>query len=228
MHLDHDGALLLTLEKPTKRNGAIAYFDLFSTPVNKETMTYSSDQKGRCILCHSTGVMPVAANTEAPVYSFGSKPSSEVLNWFNNDLAARYPDAKLKGFDSGNLGLPQIGELNPSHRDESFIRECATSSKITLTGNSIQRVKSAMNCAACHDGRGVGIVNTFLAPQGGVYEQMIDAGVMPPESDLNQDEKAVLKTCLNAEYFGGFTKKDSSGILRTGTLQKFIQGFKEN
>jgi hypothetical protein len=175
----------------------------------------------RCLTCHRAGIMPIAQADPAnsSVFSYSKQHSStEIISWFNRSVAPLYANVNMAGANTVDIPLPQIGEVNPPGRTDDFINYCAY---FAGQNKRIGAIKSAMNCANCHDGdseNGVGKVS-FMSLDFSSYDYMnppvdadltiktlIENGVMPPNNDLTDKERKDLYVCLKMEYYSGFSK----------------------
>ncbi len=182
-----------------------------------------------CLMCHRTGIMPIALKDGGYQKLFGGAPGNpaDPVAWFDHTLAPTTADSKMKGFDTKNMG-PGIGVLAPASRTDQFMKDCSAKAGLNLSKERLDRVTSAMNCAACHDGDGIGRISYPFKAIGifpSLLDSMITSGAMPPhareekdkDSYLSLTERSVLLACLKAEYFGGFQDSSLGGAATPGT-----------
>lgn len=181
------------------------------------------DPSNNCYDCHKAGVIPVRPEREygfdeaggLVAKSAGSGSIPKVLN----DRIRDYGQIDLGWMDADAYG-PSLGPDIP--RSDAFIRRA---SGMNLSDDSVQRIRSAMNCASCHDL--FAKLNYPLAMRSsrdlkgfksalGLGPSFVEKGWMPPGNSLSEPERHALWLALTKEYFDPDQK--------TGLLVDWLRG----
>jgi len=183
------------------------------------TMFEEKNPSKNCYDCHKSPVLPVQPKA---VYGLDSQGllSEAAANADSgpgelNSKVARYGKCEFESMDQNAYG-PCIGPLD-RERSDSFIR--AAAGETVLSKSSINRIRQAMNCSACHNSFAIinfplavktNIGDAFPDKKIGVVQTFVENGWMPPRNNLSPSERHALWKCLNTEYFDPTTQ---SGVL---------------
>lgn len=183
------------------------------------TPRLSRNPSNACYDCHKTGVLPIHPATEYAFDAQGALVPKAPSTDLDGRIAA-YGKIELAEIDTAAYG-PSIGPADHP-RSDNFIR---SASGIPLSPESVARIRSAMNCAACHDS--VGPINYPAAVRStrdvmafktdkGLLQDYVERGWMPPGNSLSTVEREALWRCLSKEYFDPAS--------RTGVLVEWLKG----
>lgn len=196
-------------------------------------MTAVNTNFNSCYRCHHSGVMPIMIDESNPdTKVFGQNQSFKAFQSEFNSIISQYADSRLPGGDPVDFQhVIPLGEDHPKERTDEFVDHCSKNAGITLTRESIGRVKESMNCTSCHTGESGdagkiswgGTTSNPIEQMTTVLRESISQGIMPPRSDLSADERKALFQCLKAEYFGGFTDPSLNGDPNPGTLLRALR-----
>lgn len=167
-----------------------------------------------CYTCHKQALLPIVP---APA-TFDAERWGRVLQEIDARMQ-RQGACLLAGVDQDAYG-PGLGPVDSPLRTEAFLRSCAGE---RVGPEAMDRLKRAMGCARCHDGRAQArldhpILRNAL-PDGGtlVHRFVVTYKKMPPGVDLTGDEREALVRCLEQEYYRGFAGEP--GLLPAWLLQ---------
>jgi hypothetical protein len=153
--------------------------------------THVSDN---CTNCHKSGVLPIF-----PKPGSFSPLDAGKIDAVNKRFKTYLP-ADFGGYiDLTKLGIG-IGPVGPAAeqlRTADFMKICAGSG---TSPESVQRIKSSMTCAKCHNTDDLGELNYPVNRI--LLKSFVLGGKMPPKNDLTAPERQGLVNCLEAEYFG--------------------------
>jgi hypothetical protein len=178
-----------------------------------------------CWKCHKSGLLtlPVSADLTAA--------EKEKVRHFNEVMLSQgvlnsggYYDARKLGVGIG--GDDQKEKNLKKLREEIFPFCVANTVSFGATGEykkllaEVDRTKvtEAMNCSQCHDGETRGLLTP---PYGDIVFRSIREGKMPPGANLSDDERRVLKECLELEQFGVLSN------LELAKLNSFMKSVEE-
>ena len=204
-------------------NPLVYYVDLWRVrrdgvvTITTRLLTVKSSEP--CYRCHEYPLLQIKPATDSTLSDASIHQIAEV-----NSVVRQYASAKIADFTSTDLG-PVVGQrvnLGRSHlKDDAFLRSCGGNQ--LKDDASIERVRAAMNCAACHDGSKHVALHYLSAlpdqfPTGAnlVKQATFHDAEMPPQSSLNGDERAVLSQCLSKTIS---SPSDLSGELERWLLQ---------
>jgi hypothetical protein len=188
------------------------------------TMLLPNNPSVSCYDCHKVPVLPIRPEAELMFNRAGrlvEKTSGmgvmpEILN------------QRIRAYGPPDFGVlrpesygPSLGPANRPRPDQ-LIKKATRG--IALKPESYDRIRSAMNCAACHDR--IGKLNFIQAvrsdadlerfKQMPMVETYIKKGWMPPGNDLSRVERRALWRCLMYEYYDPVT--------RTGLFAEWLKG----
>lgn len=160
-----------------------------------------------CYGCHSSALLPVYPQKESFDFEkFGGNLQKV------NEVIAKYSSAEPALTNMNNFG-PPLGPIENPARTEDFFQICAPE----LEKNSRERIHKAMACSSCHNDTIKPALRFPMASLSQLDRDSIvkvlieDEKIMPPRSNLNQEERNALVQCLYLEYFG--YENDAVGLL---------------
>jgi hypothetical protein len=176
------------------------------------------DQKvsKNCYDCHKSPVLPIHAKA---LFGFDAAGRLSALPIAESRIAdvlnakiEEYGKCEISFMNAAAYG-PTIGSSVSSTRDGLLRTEKA------LSRASTDRIRSAMDCAKCHDA--FARINYPQAVQGNIaavsfeekkdlVQTYIEQGWMPPHNDLSHEERAALWRCLTKEYYD---PENATGLL---------------
>lgn len=162
---------------------------------------FHENQKGDCVSCHSNGLIPLTPAKNLRVAREFEKDFKFIQNKLRECSGGSFPHHGLE-----KLG-PTIGPK--ADRKEAFIVQCSGFDQVK-DQESIQKVKDAMNCSSCHNGKKYGVIASHNLVES---IRSIKKGRMPQHRSLDDSEKTALIKCLLNEYFG------ESGLLENFLTQ---------
>ncbi len=138
-----------------------------------------------CIDCHSSGG-PLPIRSSAPVeskYRAARETINRRISSFGNTLSEQSPTATTHaGFT-----------IDPTHLPSKVIRECfSLESRQTVSKQSVENLREAMNCNQCHDGEMRGKISSRST----ITKHWILSGAMPPGLILTKEEREALANCI--------------------------------
>lgn len=148
-----------------------------------------------CISCHPTG----GPNRIWERQGF-TAADRQAIRSFNKKMQG-YGALSQGPFDFDRSIFPPLGDspLSPDIQATCL-------SNIRLSEDPIRanvqkaKIRSAMNCAQCHDGHQQPVLRAPLAP--GFFMTYIESGHMPPDTNLSDpEERKALAGCLQQQYF---------------------------
>ncbi|MFI5386487.1 MAG: hypothetical protein ACHQ50_10250 [Fimbriimonadales bacterium] len=162
-----------------------------------------------CYDCHKTAAIPLEPELE---YTFDPKGSLIV----KTSGAGQIPELlnrRIRGYGQIDLGVQRVSSYGPSLGPAGWLRSDESLRKwagTTLSAESVARIRSAMNCASCHDSFGklnfpmaIRTSRDFGAfkTDRGLVQSYIEKGYMPPGNSLTEQERHALWLCLSKEYY---------------------------
>jgi hypothetical protein len=182
-----------------------------------------------CYSCHPSGmraISPLGYWTQ-PGEAKLPQASQDAVRKINDAMdygnvqwrrAGSPPRPFVRPEDSGPPFGP-VPALNPTSRTEAFINQCATSQREISVEDTFsrdglertfsqssppsirwQKVRDAMNCASCHDGKSRGIITSAVSNDALHFKILVDRTMpMFGGDDLTVDERIALINCLKAE-----------------------------
>ncbi|MDR3690089.1 MAG: hypothetical protein P4L46_11965 [Fimbriimonas sp.] len=186
------------------------------------TMLLDKSPSKNCYDCHKTPVLPIHPKrtftfSDAGQLILEDRLAAQTIQTMDAAIG-RYVDCDLKEVAYDEYG-PSVGPVGRERTDEILRR---TSSDPELSGESLERIRQAMNCGNCHRGptalnfptsaeTTVGFQN-FEAKKG-LVQTYIEQGWMPPGPTLSDREKRDLWRSLDAEYLEPTGPDGPSGLL---------------
>ena len=174
-----------------------------------------------CVACHKSGVLPISPKPGSLAAIDQAKLDSV------NRLFRAYGPPSFGGYlnpaDEGP-GLGATDDVTAALRTPAFLASCTTGLKFDNEADSHSKIASNMSCAECHNSKKFGNLNYPLNTT--EIDSYVRAGLMPPRSKLNVNEKEGLLRCLKAEYLG--PRSSQSALLLNwlkGTWNEVVQDF---
>lgn len=191
----------------------LAYFT--DNPLAK---TKPLDDVAGCTKCHMTGIVPLLVQTDSQgqFSTVFAKQNLQRELGAMNKLAKQTSNAVPSMVNVSDYG-PAFGPVDSPGRTKAFLSHCAKDEK--LSKDAVHRLKSAMNCASCHNGKGSALLNAPIGLDEKVSHGVLESGHMPPgaEKTLTVKERGQVRDCLMQEYYGRI-----SGAEQDGLLQKWL------
>lgn len=180
-------------------NGNQTYFRDYRRTYENGRATVDSPINGEsgnaCINCHKSGLLSIV-----PANSNLDSQSGQALNRINERI--RSSGMSEVPFTLSDSSVPVLGQRR--ERSDDFMRRCTEAWLILGRSNqnpvvNLERIRSAMDCARCHNGSYRGRLTIPLDPLTSSY---ILNGSMPPGNNLNSDERNMLNVCLKWDLYG--------------------------
>jgi hypothetical protein len=151
-----------------------------------------------CYQCHKTGVNSLNPDRAIAPYSLNPGTDGNALIKEINSMVGQYGNTRIDQVETRGFG-PAMGAVGAKTRDDLFLGKCAKG----VSPSSYPAIRKAMDCASCHDGRQLGVLNrpTGLRQDVNMFRSFIKHR-MPPHSKLNEQERQALGDCLLTEYYG--------------------------
>ncbi len=206
-----------------------------SNPEKDALYPWNNDLRSNsCTRCHTVPLRAISPrgygfiNWEKPM-----SPEDQALTKEINDLMHVQNfswGADSQGQPLGVRPDSQPYGWSPAPRKDDFIKNCfeqrpsphdyfgfngytvRTEKSISaeLSAGSIQKIKNAMNCVSCHDGKIRGSLHKGFSFKEIEFKVLIDRS-MPPAASLGTDERLTLLQCLKEEYNANKEAWEKSG-----------------
>jgi hypothetical protein len=178
--------------------------------VNWELPMNDADQ---ALVTEINGMMKIdnfSWGTDSAGFKLGARPDSHPYGWApassdtRSEAFIRTCFEERQGEDYFGFGNYQVRvDKNPEAQLEDWMK-----------------IKNAMNCVGCHDNKVRGYLHEGFSFDELVFKVLIDKS-MPPDSDLTNDERLTVLTCIQKEHdltneawrkTGSWLKKQSCGL----------------
>jgi hypothetical protein len=178
-----------------------------------------------CHDCHKSALLPVRPDRVLQLDAAGrltGAKNAPLIAEVDRAIAAVGAPAYGGLLDPSAFGPP----LGPTDRARSDAELAACAAPLAPAPAALARLRDAMGCAACHDGRRLGAINfpqavpshldldALLHPDTRrsmpLVASYVTEGWMPPGAALTAGERAALLRCLTREYWD---ERDRSGLL---------------
>ncbi len=174
-----------------------------------------------CVACHKSGVLPIfpMPGSLASI----DQPKLDAVNRLFRQYGPPSFGGYLNPADEGP-GLGATDDAATAMRTPDFFAQCTTGLALENSTDSHLKISNAMTCANCHNSKRLGDLNYPLNTT--EIDSYVRAGLMPPKSQLNANEREGLLRCLKAEYLG--TDSTRPALLLNwlrGTWNEIVEDF---
>ncbi len=151
-----------------------------------------------CYRCHKSGVIPIHPAAEETLPASARNTLRELNDRISDYGATSWGDA----VDTEGYGGPAFGPVDRVRSNE-FLGRWSRGTGVTPA--SYERLRKAMGCAECHNGKTRGQLNyPFGAEKTFLEKHILKDRRMPPHpKSLTDSERLALVQCLRSEYYGG-------------------------
>ena len=174
-----------------------------------------------CVACHKSGILPIFPKPGS--LAAIDQPKLDSVNHLFRAYGPPSFGGYLNPADEGP-GLGATDDVTAALRTPAFLASCTTGLRFDNEADSHSKIASNMSCAECHNSKKFGNLNYPLNTT--EIDSYVRAGLMPPRSKLNANEKEGLLRCLKSEYLGPRSSQPALLLnwLR-GTWNEVVQEF---